>query len=325
MNQSKAGPPSGRNPRGIFISYRRSDSRPWTGRLADDLRDYFGHDRVYLDLDSNRPAQDYSRQIEEALRKSRAVIAVLGPTWLDSRGVGHYDRRLDDPDDLVRRELESALSTGIALIVVLVGGAVVPSAADMPLSLRPLTQIQALRMADEDWDYDKGRLLEALERHGVLPSTGNEDTSPIEWRPTKLRRYERTFQASRRRAFDGVIGAVEALGYKERRVVAEAAQVSFKVTGRTITVKVIDSTAGYSTVVVEFPSVKTGLLAAGSAGLAVFTSGLSLVVWPALRTWESEFAKGFLDNVGGVLEGRGVGKDSAMLGLKEWLNRNRQV
>ena len=77
--------PGSRN--SIFISYRRSDSQDVVGRLADSLRRYFGPDRIYRDLDSNRFAEDYVVQIDDAFIRSRIVLAVLGPTWLTSRSI----------------------------------------------------------------------------------------------------------------------------------------------------------------------------------------------------------------------------------------------
>jgi hypothetical protein len=317
------------DPRGIFISYRRSDSQAWAGRLADDLRQYYGRENVFLDLDSNRAAQDYTVQLRAALRRSRAVVAVLGPSWLSTSRDG--SARIHDPADLVRQELETALGTGIALLVVLVGGAAPPARQQLPQSLAPLATIQVSRMADEDWEYDLGRLVETLERHGVVATRGEGKQPQLaEWEPTASRKYERVVQASRRRALDGVVGVVEALAYKDRKVFAEAAQVEFRAMGRQITVKVLDDGAGRSRLVVEYPTVKAGTAAAGTVAIGVLTGGAALlpagVSWVALRAWERRFARGFLDNVERILEGRGVGEDSAVpRGLSDWRNRNRDV
>jgi hypothetical protein len=181
--------------RGVFLSYRRADSAPWTGRLADDLRDYFGKDRVYLDLDSNRAAQDYIVQIEEVLNASSAVIAIIGPSWAGDADSGS---RLHDTEDVVRKELESAFSIGIPVFIVLVGGARVPARTDLPSSLRALARLQALRMADEDWDYDRLRLLEALEHHGLYPAfePRGKSSTKLDELVVGKKHYERTVRAS---------------------------------------------------------------------------------------------------------------------------------
>jgi hypothetical protein len=316
--------------RRIFISYRRSDSQPWTGRLADDLREYFGSDRIYRDLDSSRSAQDYVRQIEEALESSRVVIVVLGPQWLDSR---YQDgrRRLNDSEDLVRLELERALASGIAVVPVVVGNATVPGLSDLPPSLRTLSRLQAQRLSDEDWSYDFGRLLETLESHGVVPSADATESTAFDFEQaiTNTRRYERTLQASRRRAFDALLGALELLRYPRVEEDPQSAQVKFTVWGRIITAKVIDVRPGQSKVVVEFDAVRTGVAATGWLAAAAVTGGaglLGLVGLAGLRGQQRRFAVGFLENVQRVLEGRGIGEDSALLpGVNAWRNRSREV
>ncbi|MFF9090750.1 toll/interleukin-1 receptor domain-containing protein [Streptomyces sp. NPDC014991] len=317
---------SAKERRAIFISYRRSDSAPWTGRLAADLRRYFGKERVYLDIDSNLPARDYVVELERALLASRAVIAVLGPDWLSSSN-DRGQRRLDESVDLVRVELETALRHGKALIPVLVGGAAMPPGHELPPSLETLSRLQAVRLADSDWPYDFGRLLEALEGHGVFPASEADTASPGE--PTLLttRRYERRLQASRRRAFDALTGAVELLRYPIIEVGPEAAMVTFNARrGGTVYAEVVDADPGHSTVVLKLPSVKTGAVAGVSVGLAILTNGVSLAAVPALLAWQRRFAVGFFDNVEGVLEGRGVGEDSSLLpGVHAWRNRRREV
>ncbi|MFI6853942.1 toll/interleukin-1 receptor domain-containing protein [Streptomyces sp. NPDC050416] len=311
---------------GIFVSYRRSDSAVSTGRLAADLRRYFGKDRVYLDIDSNLSAQNYVVQLKQALATSRAMIAVVGPQWLANRDA-EGGRRLDDPDDLVRLELETALRNGIALIPVLVEGATMPAADLMPPSLQRLAYLQAVRLATEDWPYDFGRLLESLENHAVVPAPQPDATPPNEFTLLTTKRYERTLQASRRRAFDALTGAVELLRYPIIETSPEAAQVMFHARrGRPVTAKVIDADPGRSTVVLQLPAVKAGAIAGASLLLAGPTGGLSFVSLPALWAWQRRFAAGFLDNVQGVLEGRGVGEDSSLLpGVHAWRNRKREL
>jgi len=316
--------------RKIFISYRRSDSQPWTGRLADDLREYFGSERIYRDLDSSRSAQDYVRQIEEGLTASRVVIAVLGPQWLDSR---YQDgrRRLDDPEDLVRLELERSLASGIAVVPVVVGNATVPRLSDLPASLGTLSRLQAQRLSDEDWAYDFGRLLETLESHGVVPSADATESAgfDVEQAISSVRRYERTLQASRRRAYDALVGALELLRYPRVDEDPQSAHVKFTVWSRIITAKVIDVGPGRSKVVVEFDAVRTSVAAASWLGVAAMTGGaglLGLAGLAGLRGQQRRFAVGFLDNVQRVLEGRGIVEDSALLpGVNAWRNRSREV
>jgi hypothetical protein len=99
----------------VFFNYRRSDSGQRAERLCDALRYAFGPKQVFKDTDTIGPGSDFAVAIEEALARAELVIAVIGPTWLtvaDEKG----ERRLDDPDDYVRRELETALDSAVPII-----------------------------------------------------------------------------------------------------------------------------------------------------------------------------------------------------------------
>jgi hypothetical protein len=321
--------------RQIFISYRHSDAQPSAGRLADDLRDYFGPEQIYRDIDSTRSGQDFMRQIQEALEGSRAVIVVLGPQWLSSR-YPDGRRRLDDPEDPLRLEVEQSLARGIAVVPVLIDNATVPPAGELPTSLRTLVQLDAHRMSDEHWAYDFGRLVETLERHGVVPSASATETVPTDVKQalTSVKRYERSLQASRSRAYTTLVSAVELLRYPKVKQNSESAQIIFTVWEQAITAKVIDAGPGRSKVVLEFTDVRTSaagaaLLAGGVvAGLATGGVGclVILAALPLVGALQRRFAVGFLQNVQRLLEGRGIGEDSSVLpGVNKWRKRSREV
>jgi len=122
----------------IFLSYRRDDSRSATGRLADGLQAVFGAERVFRDLDSIAPGLDFQASLERAIGGASVMLVVVGPRWADMRNA-QGRRRLDDPQDVVRREIEAALAAGLPVIPVLVEGAAMPSAALLPASLAGLT------------------------------------------------------------------------------------------------------------------------------------------------------------------------------------------
>ena len=146
----------------IFISYRRAGTSGYGGRLQEDLRDRFGRERVFRDIDSIRPGTDFVEVIQHAVARAGVVLALIGRNWLTAAG-SNGQRRIDDPDDFVRVELESAFEQGITVIPVLVEGAEVPSPGELPPSLTRLSRIQAVGLSDERWDYDVGRLVGWLE------------------------------------------------------------------------------------------------------------------------------------------------------------------
>lgn len=309
---------AGGRPDGIFLSYRRSDAQEIVGRLADDLRGYFGDGFIYRDVDSTRPAQDYVVQIHQALSRSKVLVAIVGPTWLTSKSEDGA-LRLQNHGDLVRLELECAIADGIAIVPVLVGGASPPSAGELPPSLTKMSRLEACPMRDADWHYDLGRLFETLENHGVIPRPESDERLPVDVKKvlSSRQRFERTLVGSRRATYNALLGAVELLGYSSVERSSEGAQVRFRTKGRRAVAKVIDSDPGKAKVVVEFDSVRAAVLSG---------AGFAWPIWVSVRAWERRFAVGFLANVQGVLEGRGIQEDSSLPpGVHKWRSRSREV
>ena len=124
------------------------------------------------------------RQIFRAVAACTVLLAVIGPAWLtaaDERG----RRRLDDPDDLVRLEIEAALARGVRVIPILVEGAVMPGRADLPESLAGLARRNALLIRHESFRSDAGRLVTAIER--VLAASGTTAACAVSRRPSRRR------------------------------------------------------------------------------------------------------------------------------------------
>ena len=146
----------------VFISYRREDSAGHTGRLYDSLRKHFGDDNVFLDVSGIDSGRKFADVIQGAIHSCDVLLAVIGPEWLTC--VANGERRIDDPGDLVRTEILTALNGGIGVIPVLVGGASPPPAGSLPAALQPLAALDAHDMTDERWAYDADRLTRAMER-----------------------------------------------------------------------------------------------------------------------------------------------------------------
>jgi len=148
---------------GIFVSYRRADSRHVAGRLGDRLVDHFGPERVFIDVETIEPGADFGEAVIRALGASRVLVVVIGPGWLSavSRRGG---RRLDDPDDLVRVEVGTALERGLRVIPVLVEDAVMPGWDELPSDLAGLARRNALPVRHETFRDDAKRLVTALEQ-----------------------------------------------------------------------------------------------------------------------------------------------------------------
>lgn len=154
----------------IFLSYRRDDSRSATGRLADRLQALFGTERVFRDVESIAPGLDFEAALARAIGGASVMLAVIGPRWTelcDARG----RRRLDDPQDTVRREIEAALAADLPVIPVLVEGARMPPAEALPAALAAFARCQAVVLDDAGWQDDVARLAAQLQqRHGIDPT-----------------------------------------------------------------------------------------------------------------------------------------------------------
>ncbi len=144
---------------GVFISYRRADSSQWCGRLSKHLALRFGDDLVFRDLDDLHPGMRWRREIEAALRRAEVVLVIIGPRWMSAG----QRRRLADPDDVLRKEVELALrGTRRKVVPLLVGGAKLPARAQLPEPLQAMCDWQACQLRDTAWRRDMNQLVERL-------------------------------------------------------------------------------------------------------------------------------------------------------------------
>jgi hypothetical protein len=167
---------------GVFLSYRREDTQHIAGRLADRLVDQFGAEQVFMDVDSIEPGTDFVEAIELALSRSKVLILMIGPSWVDvvdEQG----DRRIDDPNDFVVLEIRAALERGIRVIPVLTDSARLPRRDELPPGLQLLARRNAIRLDHESFRSDVTQLIAVVGSivpipHGT-PTVGTEDQEPL--------------------------------------------------------------------------------------------------------------------------------------------------
>ena len=148
---------------GIFVSYRRDSYRHAAGRFHDKLALHFARDQIFMDVDAIEPGLDFVKVLHERVGTCDVLIAVISPAWLDARDeAGH--RRLDDPDDFVRIEIEAALARDVRVVPVLVGGATVPRESDLPETLKPLARRHAVVLNHTTFGRDMDALIKVLEK-----------------------------------------------------------------------------------------------------------------------------------------------------------------
>ena len=165
----------------IFISYRRDDSRGYAGRLQGDLSRRYSEEHVFRDVEIP-PGADFGEYITSLVDKCNVVLAIIGPSWLDARD-REGERRIDNPDDWVRLEIERALARdGVEVIPVLVDGARLPPREELPESLLALRRRNAFELSDRRWDYDVGQLGQHLDV--LLRGTSALHVRPADLSPT---------------------------------------------------------------------------------------------------------------------------------------------
>jgi hypothetical protein len=147
----------------IFISYRREETAYAAGWLYDRLAGRFGRGQIFKDVDSIQLGDDFVEVITRAVGSCDVLLALIGDEWLTITDA-HGRRRLDNPDDFVRLEIEAALPRRVRVIPVLVGGARMPRADELPDSLAALVRRQALELSPARFDFDTSRLLKVLDR-----------------------------------------------------------------------------------------------------------------------------------------------------------------
>ena len=145
----------------VFINYRRSDTRHVAGRLRDQLVNRFGEDSVFVDVESIQPGEDYVAAIDGAVSSCNYMLVLIGEDWLtpDDGGV----RRIDDPNDRLRLEIEAGLRHQTTVIPVLVDAARMPKSRELPASLVALSRHQAARLRYDSFPGDARYLIDALD------------------------------------------------------------------------------------------------------------------------------------------------------------------
>jgi len=146
----------------LFISYRRDDTQDITSRIYERLAARFGADALFMDVDSIPLGADFRQILRDAVAGSSLALIIIGRLWLsvsDERG----QRRLDNPNDFVRIEVEAALARGIPVVPVLTHGAAMPRESDLPASIAELAFRHGTDVrSDHHFNHDVEQLISRL-------------------------------------------------------------------------------------------------------------------------------------------------------------------
>jgi hypothetical protein len=148
---------------GIFLCYRRGDTAPHARFLQYRLGERFSAAQVFMDLDSIEAGVDFVEVIRQALDACVVLVALIGRHWLTLTDEGGR-LRLNDPDDFVRFEIQTALARGVRVIPVLVDGAKPVRKDQLPIEMQQLARLHALELSHERYGHDSDRLIRLIQQ-----------------------------------------------------------------------------------------------------------------------------------------------------------------
>ncbi len=163
----------------VFISYRRQDTKHAAGRLRDVLAEEFGPDCVFVDVTAIAPGVNYVAAIDQAVSSCDVMLVMIGEAWL--RAADNDHRRIDDPQDRLRLEVEAGLRHSTRVIPVLVDSAEMPTRIELPTSLAQLAQHHYARLRHESFREDTNRLLRAIDEGSPPPPPPTTQGSTARW------------------------------------------------------------------------------------------------------------------------------------------------
>lgn len=165
---------------GVFINYRRGETAGEARALYNELSATLGADSVFMDVDNIALGRDFRQALNERLKSVDVMLALIGKDWAHATN-NAGKRRLDDPNDFVRREIRAALERNIAVTPVLLQGAQMPAEAELPEDIRDLAFRNGFELSHTRWSSDVHELLKRLEL--LPPESHAPDTRPLHMPP----------------------------------------------------------------------------------------------------------------------------------------------
>jgi tetratricopeptide (TPR) repeat protein len=165
----------------IFISYRRDDSDAYAKLIRDRLADEFDRDQIFMDVDSIPLGEDFVAKLRDSLRKTNILLAIIDPHWLDARDK-EGRRRLEQDGDHVRREIATALASGIQTVPIVLGKAQMPKADRLPDDLKSLSRCNALFVhSPESIATDLDKLIKQIRSAEIKVQEPTQASDAAQW------------------------------------------------------------------------------------------------------------------------------------------------
>jgi pterin-4a-carbinolamine dehydratase len=147
----------------IFLSYRRADTTAQTLALKLELEKSFSAAQVFMDNSAIDGGEQFPDELDHALRAAKVIIAVIGKNWQGDLENGN--RRIDNENDWVRKEIEYALSDNRdSFIPLFLDNAAAMTTAELPEKLKRLASTQFIKIDSSNWENSIKALLELLDK-----------------------------------------------------------------------------------------------------------------------------------------------------------------
>src|SRR5688572_16462992 len=167
----------------IFISYRRAeDNKSYiVGTIHEKIAQVFGKENVFRDTYDIAGGADWRDVLDREINSCKVMLVIIGPDWANL-AYPNGEKRLFDPKDVTRWEIATGLrrsrEESITLIPILVTGARLPKAEELPEDLHPLLEKNVIHLRNyPDLDSDMEKLI-----HDIRRSRGyGEEDIPVEY------------------------------------------------------------------------------------------------------------------------------------------------
>jgi TIR domain-containing protein len=145
----------------VFISYRRQTAAGEARALFNDLTARLGENAVFMDVDSISLGRDFRGELQKILAACDLMLVLIDKDWAaakDEKG----RVRLENTGDFVRMEIEAALKRDIVVTPILVKGAQMPAAEELPAEIRDLAYRNGFELSHNRWESDVREMIRRL-------------------------------------------------------------------------------------------------------------------------------------------------------------------
>jgi len=199
----------------IFINYRREETAGEARALFNELVAMLGKGSVFMDVDNIGLGRDFREVLQERLASCDLMLSLIGKNWLNAKNASG-ERRVDEANDFVRLEIEVALKRNIPVTPVLVQGAQMPSANQLPAEIRDFAYRNGFELSHSRWASDVQEMVKRLGLTKDHPKTSEPESLRANNAPAQATVASQPAPAKKSRAtllISSLVAVIAALGF----------------------------------------------------------------------------------------------------------------